>query len=203
VDRPELEKLEGYLQRRLTAPAAWVFITGEPGIAKQSLSDEFFAPGATRFRVYWFPWTGASSNTARVKRTCHFWMPSCALEGPGRERLTSLMRTLRADVVHELPAAFASTGLREVAKDTIGATKERMMREMAMRSNVCRVLDCITVRGPHWADLQGRSVAAYSPADRHSTPAIAGNLQTEDIERSNHPLKGYKAEMQAHTFVKR
>jgi tetratricopeptide (TPR) repeat protein len=124
------------------------------------------------------------------------------LDGPGRERLASLMRTYAPTWCTELPAAFASTGAFErLQQETIGATKERMMREMgdalgmfAASSPIVLLLEDL-----HWADPSSVDLLRHI-CQRIGTQRllIAGTFRPEDIERSNHPLKSYKAEMQTH-----
>ena len=45
----ELSRLEGSWIRPSPAPAEWFFITGEPGIGKTSLSDEFLRRARSRY----------------------------------------------------------------------------------------------------------------------------------------------------------
>src|SRR6267142_2236101 len=200
---PELEKLEGYLQQAIDGTGRLVFITGEPGIGKTSLSDEFLRRARTRY-------PGLLVSRGRCVEqygTGEAYLPfldaiGALLEGPGRERLASLMRTYAPTWCTELPAAFSSTGAFErLQQETIGATKERMMREMgdalsmfAASSPIVLLLEDL-----HWADPSSVDLLRHL-CQRIGTQRllIAGTFRPEDIERSNHPLKGYKAEMQAH-----
>jgi serine/threonine protein kinase/tetratricopeptide (TPR) repeat protein len=200
---PELEKLEGYLQQAIEGTGRLVFITGEPGIGKTSLSDEFLRRARARY-------PGLLVSRGRCVEqygTGEAYLPfldaiGALLEGPGRERLTSLMRTYAPTWCMELPAAFASTGAFErLQQETIGATKERMMREMgdalgmfAASSPIVLLLEDL-----HWADPSSVDLLRHI-CQRIGTQRllIAGTFRPEDIERSNHPLKSYKAEMQAH-----
>jgi tetratricopeptide (TPR) repeat protein len=198
---PELEKLEEYLQQAIDGTGRLVFITGEPGIGKTSLSDEFLRRVRTRF-------PGLLVSRGRCVEqygTGEAYLPfldaiGALLDGPGRERLAVLMRTYAPTWCTELPAAFSSTGAFErLQQETIGATKERMMREMgdalgmfASTSPVVLLLEDL-----HWADPSSvdllRHICQRIGGQRL---LIAGTFRPEDIERSNHPLKSYKAEMQ-------
>jgi serine/threonine protein kinase/tetratricopeptide (TPR) repeat protein len=200
---PELEKLEEYLQQAIDGTGRLVFITGEPGIGKTSLSDEFLRRARARY-------PGLLVSRGRCVEqygTGEAYLPfldaiGALLDGPGRERLAALMRTYAPTWCMELPAAFASTGAFErLQQETIGATKERMMREMgdalgmfATSSPVVLLLEDL-----HWADPSSVDLLRHI-CQRIGTQRllIAGTFRPEDIERSNHPLKGYKAEMQAH-----
>jgi serine/threonine protein kinase len=129
---PELSKLEGILKQAIDGSGRVVFITGEPGIGKTSLSDEFLRRARARF-------PGLSVSRGRCVEqygTGEAYLPFLdaiggLLDGPARERLAAVMRTSAPTWCWQLPAAFSSTGAIEtLQQETIGATKDRMMREM-------------------------------------------------------------------------
>ncbi|MGI8735533.1 MAG: serine/threonine-protein kinase PknK [Pyrinomonadaceae bacterium] len=200
---PQLNRLEAILQQAIDGSGRVVFITGEPGIGKTSLSDEFLRRARTRF-------PGLSVSRGRCVEqygTGEAYLPfldavGSLLEGPARERLATIMKTSAPTWCWQLPAAFSSTGgIETLQQETIGATKERMMREMgdalslfATTSPVVLLLEDL-----HWADPSSVDLLRHL-CQRISNQRllIAGTFRPEDIERSNHPLKGLKAEMQAH-----
>ncbi|MGH9963177.1 MAG: ATP-binding protein, partial [Pyrinomonadaceae bacterium] len=124
------------------------------------------------------------------------------LDGPARERLTALMRTSAPTWCSQLPAAFASTGAMDrVQQETIGATKERMIRELgdALGSFAANSPLILLLEDLHWADPSSVDLLRHlSQRISNQRLLIAGTFRPEDIERSNHPLKSCKAEMQAH-----
>ena len=201
----EMKKLEGLLQQVINGTGRIVFITGEPGIGKTSLSDEFLrcarkqlvAPLISRGRCVEQYGTGEA------------YLPFLdamgeLLQGPGRERIAAILRTYAPTWCMELPTAFVSSGsLEKLQQETIGATKERMMREMgdvlgvlATASPVVLLLEDL-----HWADPSSVDLLRHL-SQRISTQRLllAGTYRPEDVERSGHPLKSYKAEMQAHNL---
>jgi len=200
---PELNRLEGFLQQAIDGAGLVVFVTGEPGIGKTSLSDEFLRRARARY-------PGLLVSRGRCVEqygTGEAYLPFLdaigrLLDGPGRERLASVMRTYAPTWCTQLPAAFASTGaLERLQQETIGATKERMMREMgdalgmfATSSPIALLLEDL-----HWADPSSVDLLRHL-CQRISSQhlLIAGTFRPEDIERSNHPLKSLKAEMQSH-----
>ncbi|MGI9065044.1 MAG: serine/threonine-protein kinase PknK [Pyrinomonadaceae bacterium] len=200
---PELSRLEGLLQQAVDGAGRIVFISGEPGIGKTSLSDEFLRRARARF-------PGLSVSRGRCVEqygTGEAYLPfldaiSGMLEGPSRDRLAAVMRTSATTWCSQLPVAFASTGsMEKLQQETIGATKERMMREMGdalgIFANTSPVV--LLLEDLHWADPSSVDLLRHlSQRIRHQHLLIAGTLRPEDIERSNHPLKSYKAEMLAH-----
>src|SRR5260370_29604368 len=200
---PALEKLEGFLRQAIDGAGRLVFITGEPGIGKTSLSDEFLRRARTKYQGLVVSRGRCVEQYVTGEAYLLFLdAVGALLDGPGRERLAAVMRTYAPTWCTELPAAFASTGAFErLQQETIGATKERMMREMgdalgmfAASSPIVLLLEDL-----HWADPSSvdllRHICQRISAQRL---LIAGTFRPEDIERSNHPLKSYKAEMQAH-----
>lgn len=200
---PELGKLEGFLKQAIDGSGRVVFITGEPGIGKTSLGDEFLRRARARFPGL----SVARGRCVEQYGTGEAYLPfldamGSLLEGPARERLAAIMRTSAPTWCWQLPAAFSSTGAIEtLQQETIGATKERMMREMgdalgllATTSPVVLLLEDL-----HWADPSSVDLLRHlSQRISNQRLMIAGTFRPEDIERSNHPLKSYKAEMQAH-----
>src|SRR5690242_1739490 len=201
----EIQKLETLLQQSIEGTGRIVFITGEPGIGKTSLSDEFLR----RARKQQFGILISHGRCVEQYGTGEAYLPFLdamgeLLQGPGRERIAAIMRTYAPTWCMELPTAFASSGsLEKLQQETIGATKERMMREMGdalgMLANATPVV--LLLEDLHWADPSSVDLLRHL-SQRISTQRllIAGTYRPEDVERSGHPLKSYKAEMQAHNL---
>jgi serine/threonine protein kinase/tetratricopeptide (TPR) repeat protein len=200
---PELKKLEEFLEQAIAGTGRVVFITGEPGIGKTSLSDEFLRRARTRY-------PGVLISRGRCVEqygTGEAYLPfldavGALLDGPGRERLASVMRTYAPTWCTQLPAAFASSGaLERLQQETIGATKDRMMREMgdALSSFATITPVVLLLEDLHWADPSSVDLLRHlCQRITNQRLLIAGTFRPEDIERTNHPLKSYKAEMQSH-----
>lgn len=200
---PELTRLEGLLQQTINGSGRVVLISGEPGIGKTSLADEFLR----RARALFPGLSVARGRCVEQYGTGEAYLPfldaiSALLNGPSRERLAAIMLTSAPTWCAQLPVAFSSTGaVEKLQQETIGATKERMMREMgdalgkfASLSPVVLLLEDL-----HWADPSSVDLLRHlSQRISNQRLLIAGTFRPEDVERSNHPLKSYKAEMQAH-----
>jgi serine/threonine protein kinase/tetratricopeptide (TPR) repeat protein len=202
---PELTKLEGLLRQAIEANGRVVFITGEPGIGKTSLSDEFLR----RARSSYPGLLVSRGRCVEQYGTGEAYLPfldalGAMLGGLGRERLATIMRTYAPTWCSQLPAVFASTGaLEKLQQETIGATKERMMREMGdalgMFANTSPIV--LLLEDLHWADPSSVDLLRHLCQRIGSQRLlIAGTFRPEDIERSNHPLKGYRAEMRTHNL---
>jgi serine/threonine protein kinase len=200
---PEMGKLDGFLAQAIEGTGRVVFITGEPGIGKTSLSDEFLR----RARKQYPGLLISRGRCVEQYGTGEAYLPfldamGALLNRPGRERIAAVMRTYAPTWCLELPMAFVSSGsLEKLQQETIGASKERMMREMgdalgmlATNSPIVLLLEDL-----HWADSSSVDLLRHLCQRIASQRLlIAGTFRPEDVERSNHPLKSYKAEMQAH-----
>jgi len=200
----ELKKLEELLDLSIGGSGRVVFITGEPGIGKTSLSDEFLRRARSKYR-------GLAISRGRCIEqygTGEAYMPfldaiGALLDGPGHERLAAILRNYAPTWCTQFPGAFSlSTGaVDNLQQDTIGATKERMMREMgdalgafSSGSPVVLLLEDL-----HWADPSSVDLLrhlCHRISSQHLL--LTGTFRPEDIERNNHPLKSYKADMQTH-----
>ncbi len=199
----ELNRLEAFLQQAINGTGLVVFITGEPGIGKTSLSDEFLRRARTKYPALLV----SRGRCVEQYGTGEAYLPFLdavggLLDGPGRERLAAVMRTYAPTWCTQLPAAFASTSaLERLQQETIGATKERMMREMGDALGMFATTSPIVLlfEDLHWADPSSVDLLRHlCQRINNQRILIAGTFRPEDVERSNHPLKSYKAEMQAH-----
>src|SRR5688500_2501648 len=202
---PEVAKLESFLEQAIAGTGRVVFVTGEPGIGKTSLGDEFLRrtrkqrPGLLISR----------GRCVEQYGTGEAYLPFLdamggLLQAPGRERIAAVMRTYAPTWCMELPTAFASTGsLEKLQQETIGATKERMMREMGDALGILSTSSPIVLllEDLHWADPSSVDLLRHL-CQRINTQRllVAGTFRPEDVERSGHPLKSYKAEMKAHNL---
>ncbi|HYL77747.1 MAG TPA: protein kinase [Bryobacteraceae bacterium] len=201
--QPELKRLNEHLRQAVEGAGKVVFLTGEPGMGKTALADEF----TRRSRRQHPTLTVARGRCVEQYGTGEAYLPfldalSELLDGPARNRIVPLLRSHAPTWCLQLPSVFNSSGMIEqLQRDTIGATKERMVREMS------DVLGVIAAASPlvllledlHWADSSTVDLL------RHVFQRIGGQrllvlatLRSEDLELTNHPLRKYKLEMQAH-----
>jgi tetratricopeptide (TPR) repeat protein/predicted Ser/Thr protein kinase len=200
---PEMKKLGELLRQAIGGSGRVVFLTGEPGIGKTSLADEF----VRRARQHQSGLLFSRGHCVEQYGPGEAYLPfldavGALLAGPGRERIAAVLRTYAPTWCLQLPAAFVSTGsLETLQRETIGATKERMLREMgdalgALTANIPLVL---LLEDIHWADPSSIDLLRHlCQRIGGQRLLIIGTFRSEDVERSGHPLKTYKLEMQAH-----
>ena len=200
---PELKTLGELLRKTFEGSGKIVFITGEPGIGKTTLTEEFLNSSRRGF-------PGLLVSRGRCVEqygTGEAYLPFLEaagglLSGVARDRVANVFRTHAPTWCLQLPAAFASTGAFErLQQETIGATKERMLREMgdALGALADHAPVVLLLEDLHWADPSSVDLLRHLCQRIASQRVlIVGTFRPEDLERSNHPLKNYKAEMQAH-----
>jgi tetratricopeptide (TPR) repeat protein len=199
----QLAWLEESLRKAIASSGRVVFITGEPGIGKTALGDAFLARAAREH-------PGLIVGRGRCVEQYgpgEAYLPFLdalgrLLNRPGRERVINVLRTHAPTWSLQFPAVFASSGtLEQLQRETIGATKERMLREigdalgaLSSASPVVLLLEDL-----HWADPS--SIDLLRHLCQRIDPQrllIVGTFRAGEVESSNHVLKGYRLEMRAH-----
>jgi DNA-binding winged helix-turn-helix (wHTH) protein len=198
----ELEQLRGPLRRALRGERQLVFVTGEPGIGKTTLVDEFQRYAA------------ADTSGLRVARgQCVEGFGGQEPYYPMLEALGQFCRGPAADSVVPVLTAQAPTWLvqfpalvkreqrERLQREIIGATRERMLREIS------DALETITSESPllllfedmQWADRS--SIDLISALARRRQPAkllLIGTYRPVDVLLADHPLKALKQDLLVH-----
>jgi tetratricopeptide (TPR) repeat protein len=198
----ELQRLETVLQQSVTGAGKIVFVTGEPGIGKTALTDEFRRRARRIDRGLLL----ARGRCVEQYGPGEAYLPfldalASLLSTPAAGRVGSILRTHAPTWCLQLPAAFDSSAtLDQLKRDTIGATKERMLRELG------DALSAIAVSAPlllilediHWADPSSIDMLRHlvQRVTDHRLIVI-GTYRPEEVARTNHPLRAASIEMLA------
>ncbi len=203
----ELQRLHELLQQAEARTGKVVLVTGEPGIGKTVLTEEFMR----RSRRRGHPLLLGRGRCVEQYGPGEAYLPFLdalggLLGGPGGARVASVLRTHAPTWCLQLPAAFGSSGnLEQLQRETIGATKDRMLRELGdalvALSTFAPVV--LVLEDLHWADPPSVDLL------RHLTHRLTdqrllliGTFRPEEVERNvKHPLRAYRLEMLAHTGV--
>jgi predicted ATPase/DNA-binding winged helix-turn-helix (wHTH) protein len=198
----ELGALRAYLRRALRGQRQVVFITGEPGIGKTALVDEFQRQAA------------AEKPSIRIARgQCVEGYGGAEAYYPMLEALGQLCRGSEGNRVVEILAAQAPTWLvqfpslvkreqrQTLQQEMLGATRDRMLREIR------EALDTFTSEAPlllvfedlQWVDPS--TVDLISALARQRTTAKIMLVVTKrpvDMVAPEHPLKTLKQDLLVH-----
>jgi DNA-binding winged helix-turn-helix (wHTH) protein len=201
-----LAELDRCLGKALRGQQQIVFITGEPGIGKTALVDEFQRRAA------------ASVTSLRIGRgQCMEGYGGKEAYYPMLEAVGELCRSEEGESLVEAFAAQAPTWLvqfpalvkrehREMLRREIpGATRERMLREIS------EVLETITSDNPlllvledlHWADHSTVDLISALARRRPSAKLmIIGTYRPVDVIVSEHPLNVLKKDLMVHQLCR-
>jgi tetratricopeptide (TPR) repeat protein len=197
----ELNRLQGSIQRTLHGERQLVFVTGEPGIGKTSLVDEFqrIAGDNSSFNIArgqcvegyggqepYYPMLEAVGQLCR---------------GAAAESMIQILATQAPTWLVQFPALVKREQREGLQREIVGATRERMLREIA------DALETIASESPlllvledlHWADHS--TVDLISVLARRRQPAklmLTGTYRPVDVLLADHPLKGLKQDLLVH-----
>ena len=198
----ELILLREWFTRALRGERQLVFVTGEPGIGKTTLTTAWLDQ-LNQTEV----WVG------RGQCIDHYgageaYLPVLEAVGrlcaePGGEILINLLRQYAPTCLAQLPALLSTTEREALQRGVAGATQERMLREMA------EVLETFTHERPvvlwledlHWSDPSTLELLTYLA--RRTGPArllILGTYRPAELIVHDHPLQRVKQELAVHSY---
>ncbi|HSE37744.1 MAG TPA: AAA family ATPase [Blastocatellia bacterium] len=198
---PALSRLRVLLSRVRGGERQVVFITGEAGIGKTSLVEVFLQEAINEPQVLvgrgqcleqygsgeaYLPVLEAISRLCQDNRSAG---------------LVDLLRRQAPTWLQQLPWLLEGAEWESLQRAVIGATPERMLREMA------EALETLTAKTPlvfvledlHWGDYSTLDLVSYLA--RRRTPAqllLIVTYRPVDVAVRDHPLKSVKQELQAH-----
>jgi len=200
---PELRILERFLREAAEGAGRMVFITGEPGIGKTALSNAFLRHVRSRFPFA----TVCRGRCVEQYGAGEPYLPvldalASLLCGTGGKLVADVLRSRAPTWCLQFPAIFSPNGVLErLYRETVGATQERMLREMVdalgMLASTAPVV--FHFEDLHWADRASIDLLQRLSQDTGKQRLlVTGTFRPEDVERCNYPLKNFLLEMQAH-----
>jgi DNA-binding winged helix-turn-helix (wHTH) protein/tetratricopeptide (TPR) repeat protein len=198
-----LAQLDGYLGQALKAQRQIIFITGEAGVGKTTLIDALHHL-ACRY-----------SNVRVLRGQCVEGFGGKEAYYPVLEALGQWVRDVAAShVIHTLatqapawliqfPSLIKSEQREALHKEILGATRERMVRE------ICEALEALTAQDPlvlvledlHWVDPS--TLDFISALARRRGPAkllLLGTYRPADVIISQSPLRALKQDLVIHNL---
>jgi predicted ATPase len=197
-----LTELHVGLQQALRGERQLVFITGEAGIGKTALADEFLRQSVS-----------AASSIRIAKGQCvegyggkepYYPMLDalgrfCA--GPRAEAIVRILAAQAPTWLVQFPALLKREHREMLQREILGTTRERMLRE------ICEALETITAEYPlllvfedlQWVDHS--TMDLISALARRQGPAklmLIATCRPLDPEPPNHPLKALKQDLLVH-----
>ncbi|MBI3756766.1 MAG: AAA family ATPase [Deltaproteobacteria bacterium] len=197
----ELSQLHGWLEKAVHGERQLVFVSGEPGIGKTTLVEAFLHQIATN----------GDMRIGRGQCIEHYgagevYLPVLDALGrlcrePGGKHLLALLKTHAPTWVVQMPTLLSATEGEALRRKVAGATKERMLRELA------EAVEVVTAERPlvlwledlHWSDVSTLDWLAFVARRRERVRLLVlGTYRPVEVLMREHPLKAVKQELQVH-----
>jgi len=196
----ELGQLQEWLETALRGERQVVFVTGEVGIGKTTVVETFLLRAAT-----------GDVMVARGQCIEHYGVGEAYLpileairricRNSGGERYVEVLRQHAPSWLVQMPALVSDAEFSVLSHKAQGATRERMLREMA------EAVDVLTTETPlvlvledlQWSDYSTLDLLAILAKRQESVRLLViGTYRPTDVAVSKHPLQAVKRELQVH-----
>jgi DNA-binding winged helix-turn-helix (wHTH) protein len=197
----EVEALRQWLEQVLQGQRHIVFVTGETGIGKTTVVDAFLGT-MTGAAPLWVAWGQCIAHYGAGEA----YLPVLDALGrlcrtPGHEHLLALLGQYAPTWLVQMPALLSQDALEGIQRKVLGASRERMLRELA------EALEVVTAEQPlvlvledlHWSDRATMDLLAWLA--RRREPArllLLGTYQPAEVIRQGHPLQALKQDLALH-----
>ncbi len=195
----ELAQLQSRLETALRGERQIVFVTGEPGIGKTTLVKSFLQRVSANRRL-WI----AHGQCLEQYGTGEAYLP--VLEAfsrlccePGREQLIALLGQRAPTWLAQMPALASVVDRAVLHRETLGATRERMLREMTdtIEAASTEMPLVFVIEDLHWSDYSTLDlVSALAQRRGPARLLLVGTWRPVEVNLSGHPLKAVKQELQ-------
>jgi DNA-binding winged helix-turn-helix (wHTH) protein/predicted ATPase len=197
----ELRQLQSWFEQALGGKRQVVCVTGEAGIGKTTVVEAFLER-AVRPRGCWL----GQGQCIEHFGAGEAYLPMLAALGqlcraPGHERFREFLEQQAPTWLAQMPTLLSAAEQEALQRRTLGATRERMLRELA------EALEQLTAAQPlvlvledlHWSDYATLDFLAF--VARRREPArllVIGTYRPAEVILRDHPLKRVKQELQLH-----
>lgn len=198
-----MAQLDGYLNQALKAQRQIIFITGEAGVGKTTLIDEFHKtatrqPNLRVVRGQCVEGFGGKEAYYPVLEALGQWVR----DSGGGSVLHALTKQAPTWLI-QFPSLVKSDQREALQKEILGATRERMVRE------ICEALESLTAQDSlvliledlHWVDPS--TLDFISALARRRGPAkllLLATYRPADVIISGSPLKTLKQDLVLHNL---
>jgi DNA-binding winged helix-turn-helix (wHTH) protein/tetratricopeptide (TPR) repeat protein len=198
----ELAQLHQWLEQALAGERQIVFVTGEPGIGKTTLVEQFLQQEQVARENLWI---------GRGQCIEHYgpgeaYLPVLDALGrlcrePGGERLVELLEQHAPSWLVQMPPLLGAAQWRELQEKVAGATRARMLRELAEAMEVISRERLLVLRleDLHWSDYSTLEwLSLLARRQEAARLLILGTYRPVELIVREHPLRNLKHELQLH-----
>jgi DNA-binding winged helix-turn-helix (wHTH) protein/tetratricopeptide (TPR) repeat protein len=197
----ELAQLHAWLERALSGERQVVFVTGEPGIGKTTVVDSFLHQLTARDDLW-----AARGQCLEQYGAGEAYLPVLEALGrlcreSGNTEIIEVLRRHASTWLVQMPVLLSATELKTIQRKVAGATKERMLREMAEAVEALTATRALVLLldDLQWSDYATLDLLSYLA--RRSQPArvlVIAAYRPVDVIVKEHPLKLVKQDLRLH-----
>jgi len=196
----EFDQLETYLAASVDGQRRIIWVTGEAGVGKTTLLDTFQQAARARgIRV-------ARGQCVEGFGGQEAYYPVLEALGqlirePGADPLVQVLASIAPTWLIQFPRVLKAAQREELQREILGATRERMVRE------ICEALEVGTSQTPlvliledlHWVDISTLDLlSALARRRAEARLMLIGTYRPVDIILRKSPLKTLKQDLQVH-----
>ncbi len=199
--KAEMAYLQERLERALRGARQVVFVTGEAGLGKTTLIDAFVEAVGRDRRL----WVGRGQCIEHYGAG-EAYMPVLEAFGglcrePEGQELVQCLAQHAPTWLAQMPGLVSAADLEALQRQVTGATRERMLRELATAIEVFTDGQALVLvlEDLHWSDYSTLDLLAV--LGRRREPArllVLGTYRPEDVLRQAHPLQIVQHELHIH-----
>lgn len=196
-----IEHLEAWKKKAFEGERQVVFVTGETGIGKTTLVEAFVELASSDPEV-----CIATGQCLEHFAEGEAYFPVLeALAGlcrqPGRERLIEILRQQAPTWLAQMPSLVNESDRERLKRETLGAAKERMLREIAaaIEALTADIPLVLVLEDLHWSDYSTVDLIGHL-ANRRG-PArllVIGTFRPAELIVKRHPLREVERELKVH-----
>ncbi len=198
----ELDQLRRWLALADGGQRQVVFVAGEPGIGKTTLVEAFLdeVEAATSPRIgrgQCVEHYGAGEAYLPILES----LGRLCREPDGGERVVQVLAHYAPTWLTQMPSLVGAAELRAVQRKAQGATRERMLRELAEAIEALTVETTLILRleDLHWSDVSTLDWLAWvARRSERARLLLIGTYRPVEVLARDHPLHAVKQELQLH-----
>jgi DNA-binding winged helix-turn-helix (wHTH) protein/predicted ATPase len=198
----ELDELRRWLALAHGGQRQVVFVAGEPGIGKTALVEAFLdeveVTSASRIgRGQCVEHYGAGEAYLPILES----LGRLCREPDGGERVVQVLAQYAPTWLTQMPSVIRAAELRAIPRKAKGATRERMLRELAEAVEVLAAEATLILRleDLHWSDVSTLDwIACVARRPERARLLVIGTYRSVEALSGDHPLHTVKQELQLH-----
>ena len=194
-----LSELWQRLRMASSGKAQLIFITGEPGIGKTAVAEEFHRQVADSETTVYLT-HGQCLEGLGVKEAFYPVLEAVGrmCRGPDGARVVDTLATEAPTWLVQFPALLTRQHRETLQQEILGATRERMLRE------ICNALSALSMRHPllliledlHWADSSTLDLISALARNRtHARILVLATYRPSEAAASSVPLETLKRDL--------